>query len=163
MTYKGKFRPRNRAKYFGDPDNVTYRSLWERNAFRWCDENPSVVRWNSEEVIVPYICETDGKQHRYFIDLYLEMKSGKKYLIEIKPDSQTKPPKPVKRRTKKHLNEVLTFVKNQSKWRTADQFAKHNGMEFQVWTENTLEGMGIKTMSRPLKRAQPRNKASRKA
>ena len=37
-TYKGKYRIKKPKKYMGDPKNVTYRSLWERQAFRWCED-----------------------------------------------------------------------------------------------------------------------------
>ena len=31
-----------------------------------------------------------------------------------------------------------------NKWEAADEYAKDNGYEFQVWTEKTLNSMGIK-------------------
>ena len=46
MTYKGKYRPKNPQKYKGDPTTIVYRSLWERNTFRWIDANPDIVEWN---------------------------------------------------------------------------------------------------------------------
>ena len=85
MTYKGKYRPKNPQKYKGDPDKVVYRSLWERNTFRWIDANPDIVEWNSEEVVIPYRCETDKRMHRYFVDVYYKDRSGAQYLVEIKP------------------------------------------------------------------------------
>ena len=69
MAYKGKYTVKNKKKYAGDPTKVTYRSLWERNAFRWAESNPQVRAWNSEEVVVPYKCKTDNKLHRYFVDM----------------------------------------------------------------------------------------------
>ena len=145
-SYKGKWKPKNLKKYAGDPAKIVYRSLWERNAFRYLDDNPNIVKWVSEEVVIPYICQTDGRKHRYYIDLYFETKEGDKYLIEIKPYNQTQPPKGT-RKTKRLLNETLTYVKNQSKWRAARDFAKENGVTFMVWTEHELEGLGIKTLS----------------
>jgi len=146
MAYKGKFRPKNKDKYVGDVDAVTYRSLWERNTFRWLDDNDDVVGWNSEEVVIPYICATDGKRHKYHIDLWIKMKDGKTYLVEIKPKSQTKPPKKPTRRTRRYIKETMTYAKNQSKWKAANEFAKDNGVSFQVWTEETLKGLGIKIL-----------------
>jgi hypothetical protein len=145
--YKGKFKPKNLKKYEGDFSNITYRSHWERQAFRWCDNNKDIVGWNSEEVVVSYKCKTDGKMHRYFIDLFIRMKDGKCYLIEIKPKKQTQPPKERSRKTKKYLNEVMTYVKNVSKWEAATAFASHNGMAFQVWNEDTLKSLGIKLLT----------------
>lgn len=142
--HKGKYTLKNPEKYLGNPDKIEYRSSWERTAFNWIDRNPDIVKWVSEEVVIPYICATDGKRHRYFVDLYIETKSGERYLIEIKPDKQTKPPATPKRRTKRYLNEALTYAKNQSKWEAADQFAQRNGCKFVVWTEKTMKAMGIK-------------------
>ena len=144
-TYKGKFTPKNKDKYVGDYTNIVYRSLWERNVFRWLDANSDIKAWNSEDVIIPYVCQTDNKVHRYYIDVYFETVKGKKYLIEIKPDKETRPPKSG-RKTKRFLSESLTYIKNQSKWKAAEEFAKDNGCEFYVWTEHTLRSLGIKIL-----------------
>mgnify|MGYP003680515468 FL=1 len=65
MTYKGKYKLRNPKKYVGDRDKVIYRSLWERQAFIWVESQDNIIEWVSEEVIVPYVCQTDKKVHRY--------------------------------------------------------------------------------------------------
>ena len=83
MAYKGKYKPKHTEKYSGDPDNVVYRSLWERQTFKWCDENPNVISWSAEEVVVPYLCETDNRVHRYFVDMLIEFSNGETYLVEI--------------------------------------------------------------------------------
>ena len=147
MTYSGRYRVKNVNKYAGNALKVKYRSLWERQVMRFFDDNPSVVRWNSEEVIVGYRCQTDNKLHRYFIDMYVKMKDGKEFLIEIKPHAQTLPPKKGARKTKKFLKEVLTYGKNQSKWEAATAYAKKRGMTFQIWTEHTIKGLGIKLLT----------------
>ena len=69
MSYSGRFKIKNYNKYKGDFDNIIYRSLWEKSAFQWCDSNPKVKQWSSEEVIIPYYYEADKKYHRYFPDL----------------------------------------------------------------------------------------------
>lgn len=143
-TYKGKWKPKNPNKYKGDVSKIVYRSLWERNTFRWMDSNPKIKYWVSEEIVIPYICETDGKRHRYFIDIFFETVDGERYLVEIKPKAQTQPPKGQKK-TKRLLNETLTYVKNTSKWHAAQDFAERNGCKFEIWTEDTLEKLGIKT------------------
>ena len=89
MAYKGKYKVKNTSKYDGNPTNVIFRSLWERQFFRWCESNNEVVKWSSESVVVPYICKTDNKLHRYFTDVKVKFKNGKTYLIEIKPEKQT--------------------------------------------------------------------------
>ena len=156
MTYKGKYKIKDRKKYVGDPDKVVYRSLWERQTFRWVESQPHIVEWCSEEVVVPYVCETDRKVHRYFIDLYFKTADGKKYLIEIKTAKETKPPKKQHRKTRRYLSEALTYVKNQSKWKAATKFALDNGCTFEIWTEDTLKSLGIKIISPRAKK--PKNK-----
>ena len=147
MAYKGRYKIKNPDKYLGNPTNVIFRSLWERNTFRWCENNPKVRAWSSEEIVVPYKCKVDNKLHRYFVDLYVEMNNGQTILVEIKPKKETLPPKQPKRKTKKFLNEVITFSKNQAKWEAADQYARHKGWKFQVWTEETLKNLGIKVLN----------------
>ena len=147
MAYSGRYKVKNIGKYAGNPSNVKYRSLWERQVMRWLDDNDSVMRWNSEEVVVGYKCKTDNRLHRYFVDLYIQMKDGKEYLIEIKPKKQTLPPKQPTRKTKKYLNEVLTYGKNISKWEAAKAYAHKRDMTFQVWTEDTIKGLGIKLIT----------------
>ena len=144
MSYKGKFAPKNKEKYVGDHKNIVYRSLWERNTFRWLDTNSEIIAWNSEEIVIPYVCGTDNKVHRYFIDVWFKSKEGKTYLIEIKPKKELTPPKKGKRQTRKFISESLTYIKNQSKWKAAQEFALDQGWEFHVWTEETLKSLGIK-------------------
>lgn len=146
-NYKGKFKPKNFTKYRGDPTLIIYRSLWELSVMKWCDSNCKVILWNSEEVVVPYRCQIDNKLHRYYIDFYIKFNNGDEYWIEVKPDSQTKAPKKGKRKTKKYINEVLTYGKNMSKWKAAKIAAESNGIIFQIWTENTLNKLGISIIS----------------
>lgn len=108
----------------------------------WADKSPAILEWNSEEVVVPYRCGTDNRIHRYFLDFWVKVKTNsgeiKTYLVEIKPEAQTKPPKQPKRQTRRYLAEVNTFIKNQSKWKYATEYAKDRGMEFMVLTEKHL-------------------------
>ena len=146
MSYKGRFKITKPEKYIGDYTNVVYRSLWERQCFRWCEDNPKVKLWNSEEVVIPYKYEIDNRLHRYFVDLLVQMKNGDTYLVEIKPKKETVPPKKPARKSKKYLKEVLTYVKNQNKWEAASEYADAKGWKFQVWTEDTLKNLGIKLL-----------------
>jgi hypothetical protein len=111
------------------------------------DENPDVVSYSSEEVIIPYRCATDNRYHRYFMDLKIKFKNGATYLIEIKPKKQTQQPKRRTRVTKGYINEVMTYAKNQSKWKAADEYCKDRGWLFEIWTEETIKKMGIKLLT----------------
>lgn len=134
--------PKNPKKYIGDVNNIIARSSWEIKFLNWADRNPSVIAYASEECVIPYISPVDGKQHRYFVDFFFiaQMPDGsqKKYLIEIKPKAQTLPPKLGSRKTNKYIKEMSTYAVNQSKWQQADNFAKKNGMQFVVLTEEHL-------------------------
>ena len=146
MSYKGKWRPKNRHKYAGDPTKITYRSLWDRQTFRWCGSNPDIKYWSSETVVVPYRSAADGKMHRYYVDLKITFNNGKTILVEIKPKKQTKAPEKQTRKTRRYLKEVLTYSRNISKWKYASEYAKDHGWEFQIWTEETLKDLGIKIL-----------------
>lgn len=154
MAYSGKFKITKPHKYKGDPSNVIYRSMWEHNAFKWCENNAQVKSWSSEEIIIPYYYDVDKRYHRYFMDLKVSFKDGKTLLVEIKPDKETKPPKRPDK-SKRYLNEAMTYVKNQNKWKAADNFAKDRGWEFQIWTEKTLMKMGILPKLKPLGKMKP--------
>jgi len=160
MAYSGKYKVKNPKKYKGDYTNVVYRSQWEKYCFKWCDLNSSVRSWSSEEVVIPYYYEVDKKYHRYFMDLKITFDDGKTFLIEIKPEKETKPPEFKGRKTKRYLQEGMTYIKNMNKWSAAQTFAADRGWGFQIWTENHLERMGIKPKStKPLK---PYSKKPRK-
>ena len=116
---------------------------------QWCDNNPDVVKWSSEELVVPYICRTDSKPHRYFVDFKITYKSGKTVLIEIKPFSQTQKPVITKgKKSKTIINEAFTYAKNESKWRAAEQYCKERGWIFQIWSEQVLKAIGMKFANR---------------
>ena len=148
--YQGIFKPLNPQKYKGNVNNIIYRSSWEKRFMMYCDKNRSVLEWGSEEIAISYR-SVDNKPHRYYPDFYMKVRqsngSFKKFIVEIKPKKETLPPKQPKRKTKKFLNEVITFSKNQDKWEAADQYAKHKGWKFQVWTEETLKNLGIKVLN----------------
>jgi len=142
MPYKGKFRPSEPKKYKGDPTNIVYRSLWELKFMRYCDSNKRIVKWSSEEIVIPYKSPLDNRLHRYFPDFYVKYKdvTGKiiEKVVEIKPANQVKEPKKQKTRTKKYVNEVITYAKNQAKWVAAEEFCKDRRWQFQILTEKEL-------------------------
>lgn len=130
----------------GNPTSIVYRSSWERKFIQWCDENPAIVQYASEEVVIPYISPIDNKQHRYFIDFFIAVrqKDGtiKKFLVEIKPFAQTITPV-VKRllteKAKEQFKEQMkTYMVNQAKWEAAKKYCQMRGFEFCVVTERHL-------------------------
>ena len=143
MAYKGRYTPKNPKKYKGDSHNIIYRSLWERKFMVYCDHSNNILEWGSEEIIIPYLSPWDGRVHRYFPDFYIKVKQAaggiKKFIIEVKPKKQTKPPNPSpNRKTKKWLNEVKTYSINDAKWKHAKKWCDNNDMEFKILTEDEL-------------------------
>tara|TARA_B100000287_G_scaffold101199_1_gene93390 strand:- start:2226 stop:2669 length:444 start_codon:yes stop_codon:yes gene_type:complete len=142
MAYKGRYTPKNPKKYKGDYHNIVYRSLWERKFMVYCDNSDNILEWGSEEIIIPYLSPWDGKLHRYFPDFYIKVRQAsgdiKKFIIEVKPKKQTRPPEPVHRKTKKWLNEVKTYSINEAKWKSASEWCSNNDMEFKILTEEEL-------------------------
>jgi TnsA endonuclease N terminal len=142
-NYKqGFFKPHNPKKYMGDPTNIVYRSGWEKRVMEWADTQPGVVRWSSEEIVIPYKSPVDNKYHRYFVDFYVETvgRDGqtRKLLLEVKPKAQTLEPKKQSRKTKRYITEVVTYGVNQAKWKAADEYCKDKGWEFMLITEEQL-------------------------
>ena len=138
---QGIYKPVHRTKYRGWklPE---YRSSWELKFFQWCDKNPNVLEWTSESVIVPYVSPVDGKAHRYYVDNTVVLQEDAnigRYMVEIKPSRQTKPPVESKRKKATTiLYERTTYAVNQAKWAAAEKYAKKRNMKFIILTENEL-------------------------
>ena len=107
MSYKGRYQPTYPQKYKGDYTKVIYRSLLERKFMVYCDLNENILEWGSEEIAIPYLSPVDGKVHRYFPDFYVKLKEAtgkiKRYIIEVKPKKQLKPPAKPKRLSLIHI------------------------------------------------------------
>jgi hypothetical protein len=142
MAYKGRFSPKNPKKYKGDPTNIIFRSLWERKVMNYLDENPNILEWSSEEIVIPYLSPVDGKYHRYFPDFLVKARKsdGKIYtmLLEVKPKHQTSEPKVQSRKTRKYITEVMTWGINKAKWEYANEYCLDRGWEFKLITEEDL-------------------------
>ena len=139
---QGVYKPINRKKYSGNKDPI-YRSSWELKFFKWADNNDRVVRWGSENIIIPYISPLDRKVHRYFVDNFIvflnKENKPKKYLIEIKPSmSVTKPVVSSSKKKQTLIYEQRTWVINQAKWEAAKRWADKKGYEFLILTEKEL-------------------------
>jgi hypothetical protein len=143
--HQGVFKPKNPQKYLGNPTNIIYRSGWEKYFLQWCDLTPSVVGYGSEELIIPYVSPLDGRLHRYYIDFVVLVKQQngevKKFAVEIKPFSQTQPPKVSSKRkvlTESLKKKVETYSINQAKWEAARKFCSQHNLSFIILTEKEL-------------------------
>ena len=91
---QGYYTPKNPEKYIVTESSITggkgirYMSSWELRFFEFCDYNKSIVEWASESIVIPYISPKDDKQHRYYPDVFMRVKTSngeiKNHLVEIK-------------------------------------------------------------------------------
>lgn len=145
MSNKGLFRPKNAVKYRGDHTQIVYRSLWELKLMMYLDDHPDVIQWASEELTIPYKSPIDGRTHRYYPDFWVKQKnkSGivEVIIIEVKPKKQTAPPATSAKKTKRYIQEVVTWGVNSAKWEAAEKYCADRNWKFMLMTEKEL---GIK-------------------
>lgn len=141
---QGFFTPLNPKKYKGDRNQIIFRSSWEYSAFSFCDTEKAIVKWASEEVIIPYTSPVDGRAHRYFVDLWIKVQQPNgevaEYLVEIKPKAQTMEPKKGRgpKAEKNYQEAVVEYLVNTAKWQAAKQWCEKKGMKFLIWTEDHI-------------------------
>jgi len=138
---QGIFNPKNKQKYIGR-ERPVYRSGWELKFFRWCDDNPNVIEWASEAVIIPYLNPVTNKVQRYYTDGVVAIRESngliKKYIIEIKPSSQVAPPVVGKKKKSTAIYEAVRYAQNQAKWEAAKKWCDKKGYSFWILTEKEL-------------------------
>jgi hypothetical protein len=152
---QGKYYLLNPEKYIGHPP-ILYRSSWEYAFCKFCDTNEKVKKWSSEGLEIKYQITNNNYEletHRYYPDFYLEMiQNGdpEKYdriIVEIKPKSETEPPKPPKRQTLKMLENyeysLNTYRKNLHKWAFTKEWCEKRGIKFIIITEDDLIKKGL--------------------
>lgn len=141
MAYKSIFNPKNPKKYAGDSSKIVCRSLWERNVCRFCDDHPSIVKWSSEEIAIPYMSPVDGKMHNYYPDFLIQFTNNngiQTWMIEVKPQKQTI----LKENASK--KERATWIINNSKWEAAKKYCQKHNITFKILTEKELFTNGHK-------------------
>lgn len=168
-TKQGYYFVKNTEKYVGDPRLVIYRSSWEYSFCKWCDYSPSIVRWASEPVKVPFYdkvtkaneCRKLGLNpnnprnwiiKNYNIDFLVEVKKDEntieKWYIEIKPKKKLFKPKPVKKTAplkeqRKFNNAAKEYMLNEEKFAAMKAYANRQNAKFYVFTEDQLRHYGI--------------------
>lgn len=147
LNGQGKFKqgvyiPVNGDKLI-DSSPPLYRSKLELLFMRFCDNNPNVLKWGSESVVIPYISPIDNRPHRYFVDNFVMIKEGDKivkYLIEVKPSSQLLKPVHSNRKKKSTMiYEQVQYVVNQAKWNACEAYCAKKGWKFLKITEKELK------------------------
>ena len=142
--HQGFFIPKRPIKCMNimevaDIQPIVWRSSWEQKFMEWLDTNDVVIRWGSEIISIPYKDPIKGKMSLYVPDFFFEYIDNKKqlqrYLIEIKPMSQSKLSEA------KDGYDKLRIAKNAFKWAQAIKYCKKKNITFKVLTEYEL---GIK-------------------
>lgn len=109
---------------------------------KFFDSRPDVLRWGSEEIVIPYLSPLDNKVHRYFPDFFIEYldKNGelKKEIIEVKPLHESEEKHAKSDRSKEAL------MVNEAKWKSASMYCEQRGMLFRVLTEKSIFHQGQK-------------------
>lgn len=136
---QGWFTPKHPEKYVGDVTKIRYMSSYELEMHTFLDGNEKVIKWSSEEIVIPYVKPTTNRIHKYYVDYWVQYydRDGNVItdLIEVKPASQTKPP----RKNHKHaLYEQLTYAINVAKWTAAQSYARSKGWNFRIVTEKSI-------------------------
>ena len=107
------------------------------------DEDSNVEWWQSEELYLRYPNPLKkGDYRRYFPDMIVKFTDGSTVMIEIKPDSQTRPPKmkPADKKTsKRYLREVTTYLVNEAKWNAAEKYCEARGWQFKIVTDKDIK------------------------
>jgi len=138
----GKYKLLNPEKYVGNKA-PTYRSSWEYSFMRTCDTHPSIQKWASEAISIPYRCPIRGKQTVYVPDFFIQYvdKNEKMHveLIEIKPRNQTT----LESAGRSKKNQI-EYARNLSKWQAAQAWCKQQGIKFRILNEQDLFHIGKK-------------------
>ena len=168
-TRQGYYKVQNVNKYIGDPNLVIYRSSWEYSFCRWCDYSPSIIRWGSEPMHIPYYdrvskleeCKKYGLDpndpknwviKNYHTDFWIEIDKGneksERIFIDIKPAIKLKKPIPPNynaslKEQKKFVIDSKEYLINEAKFAAMSAYAEKNNMKFFIFTEETLRKMGI--------------------
>ena len=133
---QGKFTLKNPDKYVGNK-TPTYRSSWEFAFMKFCDEHPSVNKWASEAIRIPYRNPLSGKQTIYVPDFFIAYSDAKGKqrveLIEVKPENQT-----VKEKLGRSKHNQAHWIVNQAKWEAANAYCKKKGIKFRIVTEQDI-------------------------
>lgn len=112
-------------------EKIIFRSSWEKTFIGWCEKNDKVYKWGSEPGYIEYYMP-DGSKHHYYPDFQVVFTNGDKWLVEIKPYSQTQRP------LYENSEEMKTYIKNRCKWAAAKKLCDTKGWKFIILTEKTI-------------------------
>lgn len=165
QTHQGYYKVTNKEKYIGDPGLVIYRSAWEYSFCKWLDFSPSIKKWSSEPVSIPYYdrvskleeCAKLGldpnnpsnwEVKNYNTDFWFEAEKesgeNEKVFVEIKPSKKLKKPIPPPEDSPLGIHKAFNkdareYLINEAKFAAMKEWATKNNCKFYVFTEEILE------------------------
>jgi len=140
---QGIYKPFNKDKWILTESfdtkvpSIKYRSSYELKFMKFCDYNNNIVKVNSEGIKIPYVSPLDNKTHRYYMDFIIETSNNEVFLVEVKPYSQTIPPKKGNN-DNSYQKALMTYAVNMAKWESAKKYADSMGWKFIIITEKEL-------------------------
>lgn len=163
-TKQGYYKAVNKDKYVGDDNLIIYRSSWEYAFCKYLDMSPSVIRWSSEPIAIPYYdrvskleeCKKLGLDpnnpanwqiKNYNTDFWYELDLGdkiEKRFIEIKPSYKLKKPIPPPKDSPLKVQRIFNnsakeYLINEAKFAALKFWAEKNNSKFYIYTEDTLK------------------------
>jgi hypothetical protein len=133
---KGLFKPINSEKYLGDISKIRFMSSWELRFMNFCDTNPNVIKWGSEEFKIKYFNPIKNKVCNYIPDFIIKYKDKNGLIIteviEIKPQCHIVATK------KSSTYDKVQMIINHAKWTAAKAFCEQHNIVFKVLTEKEL-------------------------
>ncbi len=110
---------------------------------QFCDIDNDILSWSSENIAIPYYDPVRQRYRRYYPDFWVKIQeqngSINKYVIEVKPERETRPPLKRGRKTRKTLRtQQLTYLTNKAKWEAAVQYCRKMKYGFKILTERNL-------------------------
>lgn len=118
---KGKYKKGYFVSYQQEKKEIYFASSFEEKALTILETDSKVKSFDRCKRRIPYIKPSTGLEHNYLPDIEVEYKDGTLLVIEVKAEWQ--------------LKEEDTA----SKLKQAEAFFRNEGIEFQIWTENTLK------------------------
>ena len=142
MALRARFIPHNPEKYTGDLEKIFARSSWEITVMKFFDSSSAVIKWGSEEQVIPYLSPIDNRVHEYWPDFFVEYidKDGNilREIVEVKPRHESEAKYAKSDRSKEAL------AVNSAKWKAANAYCESRGMKFRVITEHSIYHQGKK-------------------
>jgi hypothetical protein len=132
---QGTYQVKNLEKFVGKK-MPTFRSSWEQMFCEFCDSHPSIVKWASENIRIPYQNPVTGKLTNYVPDFLIQYvdKNGQEHveLIEIKPSKETT------LENARGTKDKIAVAVNTAKWAAAQAWCQQKGIRFKVINEDSI-------------------------